>query len=168
MHKQALKDVILLMDGRDQKHYPNVYEAIRQVKIQAEGCYWQVFPVLTAAESFIFYISVGSGAAGKFSRFLTSCIGIAFVFISMFSLHVKKQALDICTFRLFWLEVMFDLPRLNSYFFASIKNRRPWLFSLSLSHAWVAFMLVLLFCHALVIVDLYKDCWRTKDGCFKG
>lgn len=142
----------------DTNKVSELWKGILGMKLQADGFYWQVFPVLTAAEAFIFYISVGSGGETLFAKVFTSMIGIMFVGICAFSFHVNMVKLDTYTMRLYWLETLAELPSMHSKALMSVTARTPPLFTGSyippqrLYDAWWLFLWSLEYSHGIAIV----------------
>lgn len=125
------------------------YTHLHTEKLQADGFYWQVFPILTAGEAFIFFISIGPGT--RFSRILASVVGIAFVVICWISFAINKHKLDIYSKRLYCVELLTGRPQIHAPDYMSIRGRRRYL-RFSLHDYWVKFFMFLIVCHVLAIV----------------
>jgi hypothetical protein len=136
----------------------DLYGKMTDQRTAADEFYWQVFPVITTAEAFIFYISVGSGALPGFSdgRKLVATVGIVFVLICWYSFYVNKTKLDTYTKRLFWLEVLTGRPQLHAASIMQTSERRC--FSTTLFDAWQTFFVFLIACHVVSIV------WMVQQG----
>jgi hypothetical protein len=155
---RALVDVWRLLEsavlaGQDEQALlSDLYGKMTEQRTAADQFYWQVFPVITTAEAFIFYISVGSGSLAEFpdGRKLVAAVGLGFVVICWYSFYVNKSKLDIYTLRLFWLEVLTGRPQLHAASLMQTSERR--FFSTTLYNAWQTFFVFLIACHVVSIL----------------
>jgi hypothetical protein len=165
---EAMLDVHDFRLNRKSKHENlQAYRQLFDFKMQADTFYWQVFPLLTAAEAFILYISVGSGSSTDdselFSRVLMSIVGISFVVISWISFHINKSKLDVYTKRLFWVEVRCKYPIIHAKDVMVINDRRNFL-QFSMYAYWTDFFRVLICTHVLCIFNAVGLNWKAKSG----
>jgi hypothetical protein len=158
---ESLLDVLDFGLSPDPSTNIHTYRQLFDIKIQADGFYWQVFPLLTAAEAFIFYISVGSGAGNSevFSKVLVSVVGVAFVTISWISFYINKSKLDLYTKRLFWMEVLCKYPVMHSKNVMAVSDRR-FILNSPLYFYWTFFLHFLLFAHIMCILDAVEWDWH--------